>query len=68
MSTEHDRVYQVQRMTQANERFSGPRNPIGVPRLFAGGGDATGWTQAMSRGETPVTSNVVAERLVRSER
>lgn len=36
--------YQVQRMTEANERFAGPRNPIGVPRHFAGAGDATGWT------------------------
>lgn len=35
--------YQVQRMTEANEKFDGPRNPIGTrSRPFAGGGDATG--------------------------
>ena len=45
--------YQVQRMTEANERFDGPRNPIGVPRYFAGMGDATAWTGPMSRGEEP---------------
>ena len=34
--------YQIQRQTQANERFTGARNPIGVrARPFAGGGDAT---------------------------
>ena len=34
--------YQVQRMTQANEKFAGKtRNPMGHGfRLFAGGGDA----------------------------
>lgn len=32
--------FQVQRMTEANEKFGGrPRNPMGVPRHFAGGGD-----------------------------
>lgn len=34
--------FQVQRMTEANEKHGGkPRNPIGTGRLFAGGGDAT---------------------------
>jgi hypothetical protein len=35
--------YQVQRMTEANERYSGqPRNPVGhANRVYAGGGDAT---------------------------
>lgn len=37
--------YQVQRMTEANEKFGGrPRNPIGMGhRDFAGLGDATRW-------------------------
>ena len=34
--------YQVQRQTEANERYNGPRNPIGTGRRgFAGYGDAT---------------------------
>jgi hypothetical protein len=40
--------FQVQRAREANERFSGPRNPLGLQhadgragRVFAGGGDAT---------------------------
>lgn len=34
--------YQVQRMTEANEKCPGPRNALGVHgRLYAGGGDAT---------------------------
>ena len=34
--------YQVQRMTEANEKYDGMRNPIGKrSRPFAGGGDAT---------------------------
>ena len=34
--------YQIQRRTQANENFTGMRNPIGSrARPFAGGGDAT---------------------------
>ncbi len=41
--------YQVQRRTEANERFDGKtRNPIGVPRHFAGAGDATRWTEAVA--------------------
>lgn len=38
--------FQVQRMTEANEKFGGRmRNPMGTTaRLFAGGGDATPWT------------------------
>lgn len=36
--------FQIQRMTEANEKFDKPRNPLGrVDRLFAGGGDATNW-------------------------
>lgn len=37
--------FQIQRATEANERFGGqPRNPLGMGRVFAGGGDATpGW-------------------------
>ena len=34
--------FQVQRRTEANERFGGMfRNPLAMPRQFAGGGDAT---------------------------
>lgn len=34
--------YQIQRRTQANEKFTGVRNPIGTRgRPYAGGGDAT---------------------------
>ena len=33
--------FQVQRVREANERFSGPRNPLGTGRVFAGGGDGT---------------------------
>lgn len=34
--------YQVQRMSEANAKYHGPRNPIGTRgRWFAGGGDAT---------------------------
>ena len=31
--------FQIQRLSEANEKFQGSRNPMGVPRLFAGGGD-----------------------------
>lgn len=34
--------FQIQRTAEANERFSGPRNPLGTGhRVFAGGGDGT---------------------------
>lgn len=39
--------FQIQRAREANERFSGPRNPLGLGgrrdhrRVFAGGGDGT---------------------------
>lgn len=33
--------FQVQRLAEANARFPGKRNPLGVGRVFAGGGDAT---------------------------
>ncbi len=37
--------FQIQRMTEANARFGDkPRNPLGMVRCFAGGGDATPWT------------------------
>lgn len=37
--------FQIQRMTEANTRHGGrPRNPLGMGRAFAGGGDATPWT------------------------
>jgi|SRR5579859_4368555 len=34
--------FQIQRTTEANERYGGkPRNPLGMGRIFAGGGDGT---------------------------
>ena len=34
--------FQIQRTTEANERYGGkPRNPLGMGRVFAGGGDGT---------------------------
>jgi hypothetical protein len=33
--------FQIQRQTEANEKHSKPRNPLGMTRTFAGGGDAT---------------------------
>jgi hypothetical protein len=39
--------FQVQSASVANERFSSPRNPLGMGRIFAGGGDGTpGWDPA----------------------
>ncbi len=35
--------FQIQRQTEANEKHSKPRNPLGMARNFAGGGDATPW-------------------------
>lgn len=38
--------FQIQLASVANARFDGPRNPLGMGRIFAGGGDATPeWTQ-----------------------
>lgn len=36
--------YQIQRMTEANAKYDGPRNPIGRHRRYAAWGDATPWT------------------------
>lgn len=33
--------FQIQRVDLANERFNGRRNPLGMGRVFAGGGDGT---------------------------
>lgn len=33
--------FQIQRTREANERFNGRRNPLGMGRTFAGGGDGT---------------------------
>jgi hypothetical protein len=33
--------FQIQQQTLANERFKGTRNPLGMGRTFAGGGDGT---------------------------
>jgi hypothetical protein len=40
--------FQIQRVSEANERYGGrPRNPLGMGRIFAGGGDGTpGWDPA----------------------
>lgn len=35
--------YQIQRQTEANAKYDGPRNPIGRRRTYAAGGDATPW-------------------------
>jgi hypothetical protein len=35
--------FQIQRQTEANEKHSKPRNPLGMARNLAGGGDATPW-------------------------
>ena len=35
--------YQIQRMTEANAKYDGRRNPIGMRRTYASGGDATPW-------------------------
>lgn len=42
--------FQVQRTREANERYGGrPRNPLGMSRRFAGGGDGTpGWEAGAS--------------------
>ena len=36
--------YQIQRQSEANAKYDGRRNPVGVKRTYAGGGDATPWT------------------------
>lgn len=33
--------FQIQRQTEANEKHDKPRNPMGMTRTFAAGGDAT---------------------------
>ena len=38
--------YQVQRMTEANEKHKGPRNPLGGGCRYAGWGDATPFEEA----------------------
>lgn len=43
--------YQIQRQTEANEKYQGQRNPIGHGhRVYAGGGDATDFTMRASGG------------------
>lgn len=36
--------FQIQRASEGNERHDKPRNPLGMGRNLAGGGDATPWT------------------------
>lgn len=44
--------YQIQRMTEANEKYQGSRNPVGAGRrIYAAGGDATKFT--WDGGENP---------------
>jgi hypothetical protein len=43
--------FQIQRQSEANERHSKPRNPLGMGRNLAGGGDATPWTPPKSTPE-----------------
>lgn len=45
--------FQIQLTSIANERYSGkPRNPLGMGRIFAGGGDCTpDWTKAEVRAD-----------------
>lgn len=48
--------FQIQRRTEANERFPGPgnRNPMGMTnRSLAGGGDATNFNAAIQRTGDP---------------
>ena len=33
--------FQIQRTAEANEKFHSRRNPLGMGRVFAGGGDGT---------------------------
>lgn len=33
--------FQIQRQSEANEKHDKPRNPLGMGRVFAGGGDGT---------------------------
>lgn len=42
--------FQVQRMTEANERYPANRNPLGMGRVFAGGGDGTPDWEALDAG------------------
>jgi hypothetical protein len=43
--------YQIQRMTEANAKHTGVRNPIGTrARPYAGGGDATNFTANPTKG------------------
>lgn len=45
---------QIQRQTEANEIHPDkPRNPLGMDRTFAGGGDATPWHKPATPVETP---------------
>lgn len=37
--------YQIQRMSEANAKYDGPRNPIGRKRRYAAWGDATPWME-----------------------
>jgi len=50
--------YQIQRMTQANEKYDGPRNPLGMGmREYAGAGDATHWNEAVLPLPRPITES-----------
>lgn len=48
--------FQVQRMTQANDKHPGPRNPLGMgARWLAGGGDATDFIRPYAPTAAPTT-------------
>jgi hypothetical protein len=50
--------YQIQRMTQTNAKYDGPRNPLGMGmREYAGAGDATHWTEAVLPLPRPITES-----------
>jgi hypothetical protein len=50
--------YQIQRQTEANEKYpNGGRNPIGTGRTYAGGGDATRFDGAVLPLPRPITDS-----------
>lgn len=55
--------YQIQRTTEANAKYDGPRNPVGMGRVYAGGGDATNFAddEPAARVDEPATPPAAAE-------
>lgn len=55
--------YQVQRLTEANEQHSGPRNSLsGGARQFAGGGDATRFLASIDEPLPPKTDATIVDQ------